>query len=196
MKRCKQCKKDRTLDQYTSCKGAADNLQYICRECNKAKAKARRHSITGLFTDIYNGQLYSTKRRGHTLPNYTQESLTSWIKSQPNFISLYDKWVLSGYDRKLKPSCDRLDDYKPYTLDNIRLVTWGENHRKGISDKVTGINTKNCKAIKQFSKKGIFIKEFHSIQQASRDTGAAAGNIQRCCTGEYKSSKGFIWSYV
>jgi len=67
------------------------------------------------------------KKRGHLNPTYSLNELRDWLFSQDEFHKIYDEWVESGYDRWKRPSCDRLDDYKPYSLDNMRIVSWRDN---------------------------------------------------------------------
>ena len=165
-----------------------------CKSCNKLICKENRQSKEGLFRDIYSGQLNSSKRRGHALPDYTKAGLILWMEAQPNFEKLYEEWVNSNYDRWLKPSPDRLDETKPYSLSNLRLVTWYDNAEAYKQKKVKqGVG--DCKAVNQYLE-GTLINTFHSLQEATRQTGAAAGNILRCCRGEYETSKGFVWRYV
>ena len=40
-----------------------------------------------------------------------------------------------------------------------------------------------------------FIKEYHSIKNASRELDVLPSNIMRCCQGKYKKAYGFIWKY-
>ena len=42
---------------------------------------------------------------------------------------LFNEWELSGYNRRLTPSVDRIDSKKGYSLDNIRFVQFHENCR-------------------------------------------------------------------
>lgn len=165
-----------------------------CKSCNKEICKERRQSKSGLFDTIYNGQLGSSKKRGHAPPEYTKEQLTLWIETQPNFSELYTSWVNSKYNRWLKPSVDRLDETLPYSLSNLRLVTWRGN-AEAFKQKKIKEGVGDCKAVHQYHD-GVLINTFHSLAEASRKTGAAAGNILRCCRGEYKTSKGFVWRYV
>lgn len=91
------------------------------------KAKEYRRTKNGLIIKIYNSQLRSSKKRNHEKPKYTLEELKKWFYKQHNFDELYINWVNSNYDKKLTPSCDRINNYKGYSFDNIRLVTWYEN---------------------------------------------------------------------
>ncbi len=44
---------------------------------------------------------------------------------------LMNEWAKSGFERKLVPSVDRIDDNFGYEIDNIQWITWSENSRKG-----------------------------------------------------------------
>lgn len=48
--------------------------------------------------------------------------------------------------------------------------------------------------VSQYDLQGKFIRSFESIKEAS-SYGFNEGNIQACCVGRLKSSKGFIWRY-
>lgn len=165
-----------------------------CKACNKVLCKERRQSIAGLIECIYNGQLQSSKARRHTHPEYTKEELDAWLIAQPAFPQLYAAWVASGFDKWNKPSVDRLNEQQPYTFNNIRLITWAEN-AQAFKQKKVDLGVGDCKAVQQYSD-GLLINTFHSLHEAARQTGAAPGNILRCCRGEYATSKGFVWRYV
>lgn len=49
--------------------------------------------------------------------------------------------------------------------------------------------------VSQYDLQGNFIRSFDSIKEASLN-GFNEGNIQDCCVGRLKSSKGFIWRYL
>ena len=53
------------------------------------------------------------------------------------------------------------------------------------------------KAILQYTKEGIFIKEFDSISDAARDLEIGLGNLWECLNKKYgrKTAGGFIWKY-
>lgn len=52
------------------------------------------------------------------------------------------------------------------------------------------------KAVNQYSLNQEFIATFKSASEASRLTGISKSCITRCCRGERKSSRGFIWNYL
>lgn len=144
-----------------------------CKECRKRFVQSER----GLIKSIYGNQLLRSRRRGYKAPTYTEDQLVTWITQQPNFKSLYSAWVTSNYESELKPSVDRLNDYKSYCLTNIRLVTWKENNDKHHSDKLQGINNKNSLAVDMLDMQGIFIKRFYSVSEAARQFNGIPSNI-------------------
>lgn len=115
--------------------------------------------------------------------------------SQPNFEELFINWEKSGYKKDLIPSCDRLNDYKPYTLDNIQLMTWAENNQKGRDDIRNGINTKYSRAVIQYDLDGNFIAEYYSIRNACNINNLHNYPLIEVCKGRRESYSGFIWKY-
>lgn len=195
MKKCNKCKKEYSIDFFSKDLSSFDKLQARCNKCNKKICKEYRRTKTGLVYKIYAQQKKSSIQRGHVLPEYSKEELYKWIKKQDNFEGLYKNWANSSYDRYLVPSVDRVDDYKPYTLKNIRLVTWRENEARSFEDRKKGINNKISKTVYQYDKCKNFIKEWYSSQQAQRELGIFQANISKVALGQRNYAGGFIWSY-
>jgi hypothetical protein len=195
-KKCSRCKEEKLLEEFglnnTNGKSFIKNR---CKKCLNELQKEYNKTIDGLITLIYTGQRKLSRRRNHQPPSYTLKELRKWIKSQPIFQSLYDKWIESGYNRWETPSLDRLDDYKPYSFDNIRLTTWKENYDKGNSDRKNGVNNKGSKAVLQYDLEENFIKEFHSMRQVERETGFHNSCIVLACQGKLKQSYDYLWRY-
>jgi hypothetical protein len=59
-----------------------------------------------------------------------------------NFNKLFQEWELSGYNRKLTPSVDRIDSSLGYSVENIRFITHSENSRLGNVSRYTNGNHK------------------------------------------------------
>ena len=153
-----------------------------------------RHTKKGLISVIYSAQITHSKRRNHNLPTYTKLELTEWIYSQIHFNRLFNIWVNSGYKTELKPSIDRIDDYKGYSLDNIALTIWKKNKEKGHFDIKNGINTKTSRSVLQYDKEQNLVKEWHSMMEAER-SGYDSGHIAKCCKNQRKTHGGYIWKY-
>lgn len=196
-KNCTSCNKLKPLPEFFRDKSSKDGFMRICKECNKIQTDAYRKTRDGLINSIYGNQRKNSKHRGHKLPDYSLKQLRDWAYSQSNFEELYSNWVESGYKKIKIPSIDRSNDYKPYTISNLlRICTWGENKARGHADMRNGINNKNLKAVHKLTSDGKFMAEYHSSNQASRETGVNQGCISSCCLGNKKSAGGFRWRFA
>jgi len=135
---------------------------------------------------MYSHQKQNSIKRGHQLPKYTKAELTQWLFSQESFDKLYDIWVKSGYITTLKPSVDRIDDKKGYSFNNIQLMTWGDNCKKGrllIKKPVLQLFNSSTS------------KEYESIAKAGLDTKIDPASISRACSGVQILAGGFNWRF-
>ena len=192
----KKCTKCNCLKEITEFRLYKNRLyRSECKECEKITKLIYRRSKRGLCFTIYDSQKSSSKRRLHNMPNYTNEELYKWIIGQDNFQDLYDKWVLSGYDKMQVPSVDRKDDKKPYTIDNIQLTDWITNKSKLHTDLISGKYICKHKKVLQYNKNMNLINEFFSLSEAHRLTGALISKISLVCNLKRKSHLGFIWRF-
>ena len=192
---CSKCGELKSLDDFYKDKNKLDGLTYECKTCSKNRMKNYKRTKEGLIIQIYFVHIKTSKRRGHCSPTYTRIELKEWLLSQKLFHELYDNWKVSGYDTNLKPSCDRTDDYKGYSLDRLQLMTWGENNRKAYSDRKSGILTKQAKAVISVHKITMKSVYYYSMMQAERETGVNSGNIHNCCSGQRNSAGNYYWKY-
>ncbi len=196
-KKCSKCGDIKKLSEFSRDKGKKDGRDGICSKCRSKMNIARNRSKKGFTSKVYNDQVALSKKRGYEAPKYTREELREWLLNQKLFHKLHKEWAESNYDRWLAPSIDRLDDYKTYSFDNIQLMTWKENDRKGKDDMFNGINNKRSKSVIQYDSNMNFIKEYHSLTQAERETGCFHSNITKCCNNHpaYPRCGGFKWKY-
>jgi hypothetical protein len=192
-KKCQKCGIEKEIYLFAKEPGNLDGRTGKCLCCIEQQYLIQRRTKEGVCTRIYATQRRKSKERNHPLPPYSLQELRLWAFSQDVFHKLYNEWVLSGYDTWMKPSCDRLDDYKPYTFDNMRLVTWKDNQAKEYEDRKTGLNNKLNIEVSQYTKQGELIKVFHSQQHASREMRIKSNAISRCRRGLQKIAGGFVW---
>lgn len=199
MKICTKCKINKKLIEFSKHKRMEDGLQQRCKNCTNLYKKKYRTTFQGVVSRIYESQITNSKARGHHSPLYTKDELNSWLLNDWLFGLLYDNWCNCGYLKDMKPSIDRLDDSKGYSFDNIQVMTCKENIDKSRLDMRNGklISSKPQKAVVQFTKDGIFIKEFVSAYEASRQTSINQGNICQCCLNKnhHESAGGFKWKF-
>ena len=195
MKLCNKCNEHKSLSLFSKKRASEDGLQKYCKACVTQFMLDYKRTKNGLIATIYDNQKSNSKQRGNKPPNYKMVELKDWFYLQPNQELLYINWVESGYEKKLRPSVDRLDDSKEYSLSNIQLMTWEQNNKKGNDDRKNGLNNKANKEVVQMDLNGVFIQKFHSSMEASRVTGIYRTGITRCCNGTRKTSGGYTWKY-
>ena len=190
-KKCSKCAIIKPLNEFYL--RGNGNIFSRCKECNNIKSRDYRRTKIGLAYKMYSRQICNSKQRGHQPPTHTKKEFIDWIFSKPEYHTLHAEWVKSNYDKSKVPSCDRLDDYKTYSFDNIRIVTWEENSKSYDHDKRTGKNNKENSSVFQYSLSGEFIQEFHSRREAHRATGIHVTSIGACANGKVKTAGGFVW---
>lgn len=180
------------------------NNQKLCRKCKCYKNKQ------GFYTDnickvcgerypkrmlqrMYTAQHASSKKRGLPLPNYTEKEFISFVITNPKFRPLYIKWIKSGFNTMLKPSVDRIKESESYSLDNIQVVDWQENKRKGERDCKDGKRYHIVKSVCAFDyDTNEFIEQFHSIHNAESEVGIKFNIISSACYVSNKHKGVFI----
>lgn len=194
MKKCKDCGLEKNLDMFYG-------VQNECKECTKERVKRNRERVgnsydfseKGVFRVIYKTQKRHQKLRGHGEMPYTKQQLIDWCKDN-GFDDLFNLWVDSGHKNALKPSVDRIDDFKGYSFENIRLGTWQENRDHQASDirNGTGTSGKRCKAVVKMNSNMETICEYVSFQAAKRDAGY---HMEYSIKNGTKCKMGFYWKY-
>jgi len=197
MKVCKSCGVEKETTEFTLQKHKHSKDSYLskCKVCVTELKRDLDHTIKGKIYNIYSTQKRRSKIRGMDQPNYTFQEFIEWCKTN-GFTQLFNEWKEREFIKEFAPSADRIDDYKPYTFDNLRLVTWKDNHNKFAKDMIDGVNTKQSTSINKLSLDGVFIANFKSIAIAYRSTGVSRGNICMCCKGQRNTAGGFVWEYA
>jgi len=196
MKKCSKCKELKKFNEFQKDERYADNYFCWCKECKYKHSINNARTHKGLIKKIYFKQIEGAKLRNQPIPNYTLSEFNYWFISQPNLKKIYNNWVKNEYKKDLRPSVDRLNNYKSYTFDNLQLVTWKENRTNGDEDRKNGkLITSNMRPVLQYDKKKNCINIFYSTMQAQRETNINSSSIVKCCKNKAKSAGGYIWKY-
>ena len=159
MKKCFKCNQVKDLTEFYAHPQMPDGRVNKCKECNKKDVsenykknreyyieydkKRQRHSIDRIFSHRYNGLKarsevdYSHSNGGHKyrvtgMAYLSRKEFMAWAQvNMDTFMNLYNEWSKSGYNTKLMPSIDRIDNKKGYTSDNMQWLSRSENSRKG-----------------------------------------------------------------
>lgn len=74
---------------------------------------------------------------GYGRPKYkgmellTREEFYNWARASGELVRLFHDWNRHGHELRYRPTVDRLDTSKGYTLGNMRWITHSENSRLG-----------------------------------------------------------------
>jgi len=200
MKYCTKCNQDKPITEFNKIPNT-NRHRSECKSCIAIINKEYRRKPENVIRTSWHHNCYHAEQRGHSLPSYSYDELLLWAFSQDVFNALYDAWVDSGYKRLLKPSVDRLDDNKSYSLDNIQIISFADNEEKYRAEVRAGTKGKMLlngghQKVKQYTLDGILIAEHVSQSQASRETTVNQACISDCCRGIQKTAGGFIWQTV
>ncbi len=198
-KQCTICKKIKDISAFHKRKNRKCKTVSACKKCSKTLIVTWKKSRLGVIAIIYNSQRDNSKKRNHPLPAYTKKELSDWLLNDWLFNLLYDNWANCGFQKSMKPSIDRENDFLSYSFHHqLFIITWGENRTKGHSDRAKGAGTQGslCKKIYQLSRDGEIVSKHHSQAEASRETGVRQSDISACCRNKRKTAGGFMWAFV
>jgi len=158
------------------------------------RERALRKKPNGLLKSIYRNQKSHSKycyyRTARHSPDYSLDEFLIWTCSHVDeFYSLFEQWVMNNYDKKYTPSIDRIDRTKGYTLDNIQLMTWADNHKKGAIE----MANLRGQTVAMMDSDNNILRVFPSMANANAVTGITAGSICNVCNGKNKSAGGYLW---
>lgn len=69
------------------------------------------------------------------------------------------------------------------------------SHRKHISESIFGTKHPQAKPVLQFTKDGVFVKEWGCAMDACRALGIPKPNLSACCLGKRTSAGGYKWAF-
>lgn len=192
---------------------------YIGKTSRSVEVRFNEH-INDSFnknSSSYNYYLHSAIRK-YGIKNFICETIEEVEESQINdreifWISQYDSYntgynlTLGGEGRVIYQDADILklwrEGYSQKEITEILGITHGnissrlsvlgidEEERKARGKEKS--TEKNSDPVLQFTKDGIFIKEWPSASAIERETGMSRSNIKSVCNGKLKSAYGFIW---
>jgi len=149
-----------------------------------------RKTKHGLLRRLYHKQVIRCKRKSWSLPEYTSQEFLDFYHDDWDFEDLYDQWVEHDYHKDFTPSVDRKDPGRGYVWDNIQLMTWQDNNKKG--------NLETRKAV-YYSKPhlhGSRLMSYDSVSDASKAMGCSISLIVRSCKSETTTAGGHRWDYL
>lgn len=117
-------------------------------------------------------------KRGRGKGDLTSQWIIDNIFSKPCKHCGKEGWDVIG--------CNRLDNSKPHTKDNVEPCCKDCNTDAWVDE--------SAKKIHQYTLDGIFVKEWKSQGECGRN-GYCQASVSKCCIGKRKSHKGFKWCF-
>lgn len=154
----------------------------------------KNKTLKNYYTQVYSSIRYKSKRRGEDYPLFNKLELIEWLINS-GIEHMWDNYVNSGYDKNIKPSIDRIDDYGIYEFENMQLITWKENNIKGVNCEkhhINSCNKQNMKKVglvKNLNDKAII--EFESLIDCAVWLGVHKESVSRVLNGRRKTIKGY-----
>lgn len=155
---CSKCKVFKKWEEYSIDKTKTTGRRPSCRKCGAKLWKNRKVTPYAVISHIYSNQVWRSKnRKNFPPPNYSREDFYNWYMAN-GFMKLYNNWINKGMDKDYTPSGDRINSKKPYTLNNLQLLTWKENDLKGHKE--------GTKSIYVYNQQGLPLKRFNTAKDA------------------------------
>ena len=141
---------------------------------------------------------YRLKKESILQPNVSHNGYLCVCLSNNNKVSCFRINRLVA--QEFMPNPDNLptvDHINRNKIDNrVENLRWADMklqiNNSDIKSRIKAIS----KAVKQYTKDGIFIAEYKSVSEAERQTGIYHSSISEYCNGKRKSAGGYIWQYA
>lgn len=174
---CVTCNRDMPIEAKGQCK----NCSYKYR---------RKYDSTFYLRKCYAGiKQRCTNPKNHNSKYYYGKEicpLGTFLNRFSNdnvFLEMFKKWQESGFEYRIKPTIDRLDNNKGYTVDNMQILTHIENAKKDCEIPIIGIY------------RNFFSEWFPSQTYAAKELNLQRSNLWKVINGERKAISGWSFKY-
>lgn len=195
MRECTRCKNEKLPEDFYSNSYSLKCKQCI-RECVKLNSELVGNkydfSEKGVIRVLYKTMKRHQKIRGFSDIPFTKDEFKYWLYNNTSYKDLWDTWKDNGNPTQLKPSVDRLNDYKGYSFDNMRMVVYKENREHQVNDRLKGMSKSGevCHRIIKLTKGGVEVKRYVSYQEVRREEGYC---VHYAIKKGQPCKRGFMW---
>ena len=164
------------------------NYEGLYQVSNLGNVRSLNHyASNGIKDIIYKGKILNQNK------HYKNDYMSVILSNNGKYKRfLVHRLVASAFipNNDNLPCINHKDENKTNNkVENLEWCTHKYNNNYGKNTK------KLCKFVIQYDLDNNFIKEYYSANEASRQTGINTSNICKCCRGERKKTKGFIFKY-
>lgn len=209
MKLCKKCGRELPIEYFRKCKGAKDGHRNDCRDCEKQYQLEHRE---------ISRRASKTWKEKHPLENRAHSLVTNYKREDRKYnrgeCNLTAKWIVEnifskpcahcGKEGWSVIGCNRLDNSKPHSKDNVEPCCFECNHTLAVPylSKLNSIPLDQIHSVT-----GEIINSWSSASQASKELSMTSSRILDCCNGGYfdhrrnkwvniHKYKGYIWKHI
>lgn len=145
------------------------------------KHKEWLNTPKGRASTLLNGYNQNDKKANRGKGDLTSDWIVENILFKPCAHCGKTGWKIIG--------CNRLDNSKPHTTDNVEPCC------KECNDKLH--SEEISKNVYQYTLNGDLVSIYSSTEEAARENDYSQGNIYSCCSNNYsrKTYKGYKWSF-
>lgn len=180
----KEYKNQKCKEWYNEHKEERKEYNKQWREQNKEYDKQRRlnymRTAMGRASHLVQGYKKEDEKHNRGECTLTKEWIVDNIFSKPCAHCGKTGWEIIG--------CNRLDNSKPHTPDNVEPCCEECNKKLNFKEM--------SKQVFQYTLEGELIGVWESTQEIERKLGFCHSKISACCLGKRKTHKGFRWGYT
>ena len=154
----------------------------------------------GLYKVTSDGRVYSERKKDWLVPslNYGYHVVNLWKDGHPLPKKVHRLVAEAFIPNPLnKSQINHLDEIRTNNhVSNLEWATPSENvHWGSRTARQTVTMRKKFKKVLQFTPSGELVREWECASEAKREMGFHVAHILRCCRGEIKSYRNYIWRY-
>lgn len=202
-KKCLKCKKNKSKDLFHKDKHQPDGLYHCCKKCRTLylKLNPSPSKIMGTlsrFKTVSWSKLNNRTINGSNPYWHIQQTANSYLSkgtmlviSKQEFRDWCDKnekLIMDIYRSGKKPSVDRIDSSKHYSLDNIQILELMENIKKGVANMVKNLS----QPIIAYNQTETL---FFSCKRDAQRKGFNRNFIKLCLEDCSRKYKNYFWKY-
>lgn len=144
-----------------------------------------RQTKKGVLTNMFNHM-----KIRHSI-SFSLKQYQDRFMEDRKFNKLYKEWVKSKYNKQYKPSLDRIDNKKEYTVENTQMLSWAENRFKQSA--TDGKKGRKPPVVQIQGDK--IIKIFKSQRHCVKELGISQGNLSSVLNGKRDTVNGYRFIY-
>lgn len=158
---------------------------------NNSRVSLRTYERIKKETALFSSILHKGKPKNNPIPKGTKRNPEYTAKSVKTRIE-------RGHHLHSQRTKDKLREARKLQIIDGSKISAGQrgnpNMKKSVESRLKmSLSSPNKKIVSQFTKDGVFVKDYSSLVEAAKFIGVTICCISDCVTGRQKTSKGFIF---